>query len=30
VNVAAGHVTNQPVAEFLGTGHVDPIAALRG
>jgi alanine dehydrogenase len=30
VNVAAGHVTNQPVAEFLGTGHVDPLAALRG
>ena len=28
VNTAAGHVTNAPVAEFLGTPHVDPLAAL--
>jgi len=29
VNVAAGHVTNAPVAEFLGVAHVDPLVALR-
>ena len=28
VNTVAGHVTNGPVAEFLGTEHVDPVAAL--
>jgi alanine dehydrogenase len=28
VNTAAGHVTNAPVADFLGTAHVDPLTAL--
>ncbi|HSJ92170.1 MAG TPA: alanine dehydrogenase [Ilumatobacter sp.] len=28
VNTAAGHVTNGPVAEFLGTPHVDALAAF--
>lgn len=28
VNTAGGQVTNGPVAEFLGTEHVDPLAAL--
>jgi alanine dehydrogenase len=28
VNTVAGHVTNEPVAEFLGVGFVDPLTAL--
>src|SRR5690606_26351064 len=28
VNTFAGQVTNRPVAEFLGTPHVDPLVAL--
>ncbi|MFP5487748.1 MAG: alanine dehydrogenase, partial [Acidimicrobiia bacterium] len=28
INTAAGQVTNGPVAEFLGTPHVDPLVAL--
>jgi alanine dehydrogenase len=28
VNTAAGHVTNEPVANFLGVEHVDPLVAL--
>jgi alanine dehydrogenase len=28
VNVVGGHVTNLPVAEFLGTDHLAPLAAL--
>ncbi len=28
VNTAGGHVTNEPVAEFLGTPYVDPLVAL--
>ena len=27
-NTVAGHVTNAPVAEFLGVEHVEPLAAL--
>jgi alanine dehydrogenase len=30
VNVVAGAVTNEPVAEFLGVAFVDPLAALDG
>ena len=28
LNTAAGQITNRAVAEFLGTSHTDPIAAL--
>ena len=28
VNTVAGHVTNEPVAEFLGSPYVDPLTAL--
>jgi len=28
VNTVGGHVTNEPVAEFLGVDYVDPLAAL--
>jgi alanine dehydrogenase len=30
LNTFAGTVTNEPVAEFLGTGYVDPVVALDG
>ena len=30
VNTVGGHVTNEPVAEFLGTPYVDPLVALGG
>ena len=30
INTAGGHVTNEPVAEFLGTPFVDPLVALGG
>ncbi|MGH9134458.1 MAG: alanine dehydrogenase [Ilumatobacteraceae bacterium] len=30
VNTAAGHVTNEPVAEFLASPYVDPLVALAG